>query len=204
MYRTVLSLLVGASLVAGCAVYPESTPVATPLRPALLPTWAVGDQIVTADRDGGQMQTWTVVATKGDRVSWESDQGESYTGFRNFVIPEIEWTSALWGSGSEEILKIDDDIFPLRVGKRMSIASQGSTSRSPEGWNAVRECRVVSQENITVTAGTFDTYKVVCTTDILRLTWYYAPEVEAPMVFIREQKATPLEPWIRVTQTVRR
>ena len=170
----ILGAVVGA--LASCTPGPETKPVTTALAPALQPDHGVGDIYVWQTKDG--LVTDEVVAIRDGLVSWESSDGGSWTGSSDFALPATRWSDpAEYGDGEQAATEIRGAVFPLAVGNDMTMTVEGRSDRYPEGWRNRRDCEVESQENITVPAGSFDSYKVVCVSGKRTRTYFYAPEV---------------------------
>ena len=68
-------------------------------------------------------------------------------------------------------------LFPLEVGNKMSFNVVGKSTNWPDGWKEKRTCKVTAQERVTVEAGDFDAFKVVCNDEWRTRTWYFSPSV---------------------------
>jgi len=88
------------------------------------------------------------------------------------------------GDGSQEVADVEGELFPLEVGKTMRMRVTGSGTRFPEGWEVARTCEVVAEERVTVPAGTYDMFKIVCRQGKRTYTWYYAPEIAHPVFYL--------------------
>ena len=75
-------------------------------------------------------------------------------------------------------------LFPLKVGNAAKWKVRGKSSKGNE-WSTTRSCKVRGTANVTVPAGNFDTYHVVCTDDWTIRQWYFSPEVRLNVVSIR-------------------
>lgn len=175
MFRLlVVGVIVGA--LASCTTGPETKPVTTALSPALQPDDAVGDTYVWDTGEG--LVTDQIVAIRDGYVSWESSDGGSWTAATDFALPATRWSDpAEHGEGEQKATEIRGAVFPLQVGNDMTMKVEGRSDRYPDGWRNRRDCEVKSQENITVPAGSFDSYKVVCVSGKRTRTFFYSPEV---------------------------
>jgi hypothetical protein len=148
------------------------------MPPANAPDPAVGKTLVY-EREDGRLEQNAITAIDADgKVTWESTNGSTWTVIHPFAghvqwkTPDDEGTQSFTG----------DSMFPLEVGRTMQISYSGQ-STSEGSWSGTRNCEVESQESIGVKAGTFDTFKVVCTQGgnpsrpSRTRTFYYAPEV---------------------------
>ncbi len=125
-----------------------------------LPTYAVGESFTYDDG-----RTDTVIARRGDTVTWRSANGIIRKGYRNFLIPFFEWQNRTRRSRSQ-ITARPNMLWPLATGNKQSfevkqtvVSNDGlTTNEIKQSW----QCIVEGTERITVPAGTFDTYRVSC------------------------------------------
>ena len=155
-------------------------PAAATLAPARSPELQPGATFVFRQRDGEEV-TSRVVAVDGSDETWQSDNGWTWTG-KEFFWPIESWQSE-GGGGSQEISGDPDALFPLMVGEQVAYRYQGQSQSVQAGFSGQGRCEVAAAEQITVPAGTFDTYKVVCvqgedlSAPYRTRTWWYAPAV---------------------------
>ena len=187
MSRAAIAAIIGAALLIGACQSAKpppaglsAAPVAVTLPPGRLPVLESGATFVFRKRDGAEV-TSRVVAVEGDDVTWQADNGWTWTG-KAFFWPVERWQSDGAG-GSQEISGDPAALFPLMVGERVAYRYQGRSQDEQAGWSGQGRCEVAAAEQITVPAGTFDTYKVVCEqgedlSDPYRVrTWWYAPAI---------------------------
>ncbi len=161
-----LVLLAGIVLaLSGCSTFIDRSPgttqnssLALPLAP--MPSYRVGDSFTYSDG-----QTETVMALRGDKITWRTNFGVVRAGTRNFFIPFKTWQNSQRRSEAETTAPAGM-LWPLKVGNKGSFElwqtvedNDGSNSRQ---YNQKWVCVVKGTEKITVTAGTYDTYKVSC------------------------------------------
>ena len=138
------------------------------------PIFGVGDRY----RFDNPEITWEVTAVHGERVYWQSAGGDEQVTSTNPLLPAFAWQSARRGSGQRIISNQAGDIFPLKVGARMTFRSTVSTDKPPFGWEFEWSCDVVGKERVTVPAGEFDSFRVQCGRQGSReLSFYYVPEI---------------------------
>jgi hypothetical protein len=187
MSRAALAAMIGAALVIGACQSPRPTPAqlspapaAAALAPGRLPVLESGATFVFRKPDGAEVSS-RVLAVEGDDVTWQSDNGWTWTG-KAFFWPVERWQSESAG-GSQEISGDPRALFPLTVGERVAYRYHGRRQDQQAGWSGQGRCEVAAAEQITVPAGTFDTYKVVCEQgeDLSKpyriRTWWYAPAI---------------------------
>ena len=138
------------------------------------PVFSIGDRY----RFDNPEITWEVTAVHGERVYWRSASGDEQVTSSNPLLPAFAWQSTRRGSGQRIISNRSGDLFPLKVGAKMSFRSTVSTDKPPFGWEFEWSCEVVGKANITVPAGVFDSFRVLCGRQGSReLTFYYVPEI---------------------------
>ena len=187
MKPAAIAATLGAALLIGACQSPTPTPPAlTPapaaaaLPPARLPALQPGATFVFRKGNGEEI-TSRVVAVDGSDVTWQADNGWTWTG-KAFYWPVQSWQGEGAG-GSQEISGDPAALFPLMVGERVAYRYQGRSRAEQSGWSGQGRCNVAAAEQITVPAGTFDTYKVVCeqgedlSAPYRTRTWWYAPEI---------------------------
>ena len=159
---------------------PEEVAMA-PLRKAPpAPRYLPGTRYLYAN---GEVQE--VVAVDGEEVRWRSDDGESAIRNRNFMLPPLAWSDgeisyhstvdrtpdALWQKSAD-----GNAVFTV-ITKRRDGGGPESVIESRTQWS----CRLAAAERITVIAGSFDTFKMICDrlaadgTPDLERSWSYAP-----------------------------
>jgi len=122
--------------------------------------------------------TWEVTAVHGQRVYWRSASGDEQVTSTNPLLPAFAWQSKRRGSGQRIISNKTGDIFPLKIGARMTFRSTVSTDKPPFGWEFEWSCDVMGKERVTVPAGAFDSFRVECGRRGSReFVFYYVPEI---------------------------
>lgn len=152
-----------------------------PLPQASLPSYRPGTRF---DYTGGRVER--VVAVEDSRILWEREDGDRYTMARNFILPRLqaEQPRTLL---SHRVFDDPDAIWPLEVGRSTVFRTERRETRRSSNETRSRiltyECEVAETRRLTVPAGTFDTFRIVCTRyrangrwALLR-TWYYAPSL---------------------------
>jgi len=161
----------------------SSTPVSEELPPANLVTYAEGSKW-TWDR-GGNVETSEVVSIDGDLLKFEQNNGCTYTRHADMFGPEISYENCGGRGAVLEIVNTKGQIWPLKVGNRQSWTFQSDVSGQKD--SQTRSCVVDSQEQITVPAGQFDTYKIVCKSPGQNRTSYYAPSVKSNVKIVNKK-----------------
>lgn len=179
-----------ALTIAACAPTVETTPVTAELPPAEIGDFPVSSEWTGLDK--GNKTTMTLVKAKGDRRSFQSTTGCSWTESVNFLAPTLEWENCDGNSGSQTIGETSGEIWPLQVGRTQAWSLTGKNGTG-DTWQTTQTCEVESAERITVPAGSFDAYKVVCRDTWNVRTWYYAPALKETVFYTRMHKKRGLE-----------
>lgn len=152
---------------------PAKAPLAQ-LPPAPQPLYQPGDTYVFND-DGNVVQE-QVVGVTPDRVTWTNDSGLIWTTTNELVTPQLSWSShPELGRGRQSIIGNPGTLFPLQEGNIVAYGIRGSSEKVPTGWEDEVRCVVAGQEDVTVPAGTFTTYRIDCKRKNVDTSLYYAP-----------------------------
>jgi len=155
----------------------QASPLRERLPPMTAPALRPGDSYVFRFPNGVE-QTETVIAVSGDRVSWRIPSGATWTTVTGTMFDTSRWSgSAGYGDGRQQFSGNYADLFPLRVGNDARYVAKGDSSKQRSGWTRRWTCTVPSEESITVVAGTFETYRVMCYRPGQLRTYFYAPAI---------------------------
>ncbi len=174
----------------GCATIPQSS--GSSLSSAPLPSYKQGTTFVYSD---GKWET--VMDTSPEMVTWSDYRNYVSSGPRDFTRRRTKWETKTrsgtrqYGPRADLFFKSDTSLWPLRAGNIANYSETGTwvdkdgveTSYQTE-WS----CEVDGTERVSVMAGEFDTWKIVCkryyvskskSKSNLRevKTWYYSAEV---------------------------
>lgn len=169
---------VSNTLLAKLAVSDGPLPVPKPrhgLDGKVKPAYEPGDIFVYSD---GRVET--VAGVEGDQIVWKNNRGVHFTTHRNFILPP-DFGIAV----PQDEAKAADALWPLEIGKEIQFAVTSEVGHLPPpgangGSAQSRRCRVDGVDKITVAAGTFDTFRIVCqgvAAPPLTRVWYYAPRI---------------------------
>jgi hypothetical protein len=157
-----------------------------------LPTYRLGTTFVYSDG------SWeTVVSNSAGQVTWRDHRGYDSSGSADFTRRRAQWqTRTRQGSRQFEArqdlwVRQKTSLWPLQIGNVASYSEIGVWQQQGEPENAYRAnwaCEVEGTERVSVMAGEFDTWKIVCKRyaagrvsgkSHLReiKTWHYAPEI---------------------------
>ena len=158
------------------------------LPPAELPVRRVGDKSVYLNKKG-KVETYEVTGVDSESTSGQSiDDGCSWTSVNGFG-PVIEWSECSGGSGTRTIKKRKGGLFPLEVGNKASWKFRGKNNKG-DSWSDTRKCNVKGTANVTVPAGSFDTFHIVCSENWARWELHYAPELGVDVTYRRKPRGT--------------
>ncbi|MFO1058705.1 MAG: hypothetical protein U1E53_17265 [Dongiaceae bacterium] len=186
----VLALGLGALM--GCANQGSAVPagVAKPvaaaaIAPAPAPVYQTGQKFSYSDGTATIVQTVTV---SSDGVqSWTSSDGWEWSK-KAYLERGRSWKSKDGEMGRQDFTADLDAIFPLQVGKTVTTQYSGSSNKDGS-WTGTQTCNVADTESVTVPAGTFDTYKVVCRfgknpdQPYTTITHWYAPKAGTDVLY---------------------
>ena len=180
-HRIATSSALAAALVIGACQAPvETKPASKDLGEADLQAFAVGSEWLGL-RNGKEHST-VLVSREGDVATFEASGGCRYTRTDNVFSPATKFTNCRGNTGSQTITGVEGSIWPLKIGNTQSWSLTGRNTAG-NTWSTTRRCEVESAERITVPAGEFDAYKVVCKDSWRTRTWYYAPDVKSAVLF---------------------
>ncbi len=174
--------LVATSLVGCATIFGTADHNSPDLAPAYVPTYRAGDFYKF---DNGV--TERVVEIDGDIVHWAVGKVFTFATYRQPELPRPEW-HAPTARAVQVLDEIPDDLWPLQVGNRAQFRSVNTLTKAAGGqdieYTEHRSCEVEDTETVTVPAGKFDTFLIVCDRFIgnrrswtgTRI-WHYAPDL---------------------------
>ncbi len=170
-----LPLLFALAIVAGYqSAKAETAAVKAELAPAQAPTFTVGSKMTWRER-GKDDLTSEVVSVDGNKVTLQSDNGCNSTFTSDGFNLWTRWENCGGNTGSSTFER-PGGIFPLEVGKKETYKARGKNDKG-NTWSSTWTCRVTETDSVTVPAGSFDTYHVVCKDKWRRKDYYFAPEL---------------------------
>ena len=154
------------------------------LPPGEHTTYAFGDRSVWRNQEQDEI-TVVVTGVKRGIVSYLVSNGCTFTSFRaSFYAQGPRWKNCEGSTGTAKVTRVGKSrLFPLKVGNAAKWKVRGKSSKGNK-WSTTRSCKVRGTANVTVPAGNFDTYHVVCTDDWTIRQWYFSPEVGLNVVSI--------------------
>lgn len=190
--RPLLLLAFASALLAGCSSIGDfgsriggtSSPEDR-LAPAPAPIYAAGDTFVFSEN--GQATREQVVSVAPDRVVWTNDSGLIWTKDTSLVTPQLRWSShPELGRGQQTVIGSPEQLFPLQEGNVIAYSVRGSAENAPAGWQEEHRCAVSGQEDVTVPAGTYTTYRIDCQRKDFLDTYFYSPVVQNYVLRVRD------------------
>ena len=193
MIAVIFSL--AAATFSGCAT--QGIAPGPDLEPAGIPQYLAGTTFVYANG------TWeTVIAATPDKVTWKNHRGYISAGSPDFTYRRSEWQTRK-RQGNRHFSPRTDISYPPATSLWPLAAEKGAAFRENGQWRetqgpektytSIWSCEVQGTERVSVLAGEFDTWKIVCkryaanrygsASKVKEVkTWYYAPEVNHPVL----------------------
>ena len=176
--------------VSGCATAPRSAgPI---LNPAPLPSYREGTTFIYSDG------TWeSVMDASAETVTWKDYRKYISSGPRDFTRRRTKWQTKNrsgtreYGLRGDLIAESDTILWPLSVGNTANYTESG-TWQDKDGtetnYQSLWSCKVAGTVSVSVMAGEFATWEIVCKRYNLSKrksqsklrevkAWYYAPAV---------------------------
>jgi hypothetical protein len=186
-------IVVVALALAACQTTEETAelPASAELAPIEKPNHAVGTRFVFKRQDGQDVTlTFTARADDGSYTVANSE-GCTYTRpDNNRFAPDTSWRGCDGTEGTQQIHASEGSIWPLKVGATQRWTYDGKNSNG-QSWRGTRTCEVPAAVRVTIAAGAFDAFKVVCRDEgegfHATRTWYVAPALQgATALYLRE------------------
>lgn len=160
--NAIFMALVGMVVLGACQAdrAVQTAPVVNPMQPLEARRAVVGDQFVylTEKSDQTSMTTREVSA---DRVAFEDESGCRFSDKGSSFAPSPDWSNCGGSAGTQVSRRLGGSIFPLAIGNSESWHYSG-TNTNGDRWESKLDCTVPGVVDVTVPAGTFDTYYVRC------------------------------------------
>lgn len=178
--RRVACLLLAAVTSACAALERGAPPEDLGLAPAPLVSPRPGDKL-TWDRGYSE----TVVTVRGEELDWRYDNGNTFSSYRNFLLPPTRWDNRE-SKARSDIRAAPSLLWPLEVGKKAKFRVVQRVTRkvsnTEQAYVDEWDCAVMGTERVTVPVGTFDTYRLRCRmfwsgSIVEQAEWNYAPSL---------------------------
>ena len=172
-----LSFIFALAIVANCQSTKAET--APELAPAPAPTFAVGSKM-TWREDGKGDLTSEIVSVNGNKVTLQVDNGCISTFTSDGFNLWTRWENCNGNTGSSTFER-PGEIFPLEIGKKETYKARGKSDKG-HSWSSTWTCKVTETASVTVPAGSFDAYHVVCKSKWIRKDYYFSPELSSSII----------------------
>ena len=174
----------------------EIGPVSAPLGPMAKPELRVGDTALWRTKKGEEW-TRTVVEVDAKSATFEESDGCTFTRQHEVFAETEEWSNCgSDGSGTFSLTK--GEIWPLKAGKKWWHKFVGKTVKGKK-WKYKKVCTVKEEVRVSVPAGEFDTYHVVCNTgNNIKKHYYVSPDIGKNVMYKRIDKYGRQAPRSRV------
>jgi len=176
----------GMLLLAGCASLQESA-IWNP--PAIGSTWQMSQR-----NTGSYGKDAEIMLTRED-ATYDGHPVVAVTsttqGFTLMITPDAKWR-AIVGRDGKPMVTYDPPIgyvYPLKVGKSWSTHHRENNLALKRVSEFDYTCNVESFEKVTVKAGTFGAFKIVCDNELSRTVTWVSPEVGLNIKADLERKA---------------
>lgn len=149
------------------------------------PTFRVGDSL-SYETGVGQGPIF-VTAVEPGRISWADNAGNKWVSFADPTIPPREEYNATTGITTKRIfVPAEPTLFPLEPGKRVQYTTTVFRSGEPTPAIERNDCTVMRPQPLTIAAGGFDAWEILCQRENETDVYYYAPKIGAVVLTSRE------------------
>ena len=182
--RCVFTVLFTVFTLWSCATF--RYPPGPALDPAPYPKYTVGTTFVYSD---GTRETVTKISPT--IVTWRDGEGNRFKRSADFIYNPVEWETGRRHGTRRFSLRNQETLWPLQKGKSIRYVEDGNwvdETGSERSYQALWTCEVMGTESVSVLAGNFDAWKIVCkrysvaatsnrSRKIEEKAWYYAPQI---------------------------
>ena len=158
----------------------ETKPASAELAPGERRSLAVGHKSVWKQR-GGKELTWITAKLDGSTAEIHSSDGCKAVIDWSSYAPALAWRDCSGNTGSRKIDGHSGSLFPLAVGNTESWRYTGRNHKG-KTWSGAMTCKVAGTANVTVPAGNFDTYHVICRDGSSRQDRWFSPELGSTVI----------------------
>ena len=158
----------------------ETAPAKAELPPGVRRVLAVGGKSVWKQR-GGKELTWKTVKLDGSIAEVHGSNGCKAVTDLSSYSPTMAWRDCSGSTGSQKMEKHSGGLFPLAVGNTESWKYSGRSDKGST-WSGTKSCKVAGTANVTVPAGNFDTYHVICREKSARYDYWFSPELGSTVI----------------------
>ncbi len=158
----------------------ETASAKAELPPGVRRPLKVGDKSVWKQSNGKEL-TWKTVKLDGSIAEVHGSNGCKAVTDLSSYSPSLGWRGCSGHTGSHKIEKRSGRLFPLAVGNTEHWQFSGRNDKG-NTWSGRRNCKVAGTANVTVPAGNFDAYHVVCRENSARYDYWFAPELGSTVI----------------------
>ena len=133
-----------------------------------------------SQRDG-EVRESTLIALTDAEETWRNLDGCEFSRPTTDFGPDYRWSGCGGADGSQEV-SVNGSIWPIQVGSTVSYDFKGKNNDG-DTWNGTRRCEVKEEARVTVPAGSYDTFHVVCEDPWRSRHWYVSPELEVSVLY---------------------
>ena len=156
-----------------------TAPAKAELPPGIRRPLAVGDKSVW--KQDGKELSWKTAKLDGSIAEVHGSNGCKVVIDLSTFSPALSWRNCSGSAGSQKMEKRSGGLFPLAVGNTESVRFSGRNEKG-NTWSGMRSCKVAGTANVTVPAGTFDTYHVVCRENSARYDYWFSPKLGSTVI----------------------
>ena len=157
----------------------ETAPVKAELPPGVRRPLAVGDKSVW--KQDGKELSWLTVKLDGTIAEVHGSNGCKAVVDLSTFSPVLSWRNCSGSAGSQKMETRSGGLFPLAVGNTERVRFKGRNEKG-NTWSGMRSCKVAGTANVTVPAGNFDTYHVICRENSARYDYWFSPELGSTVI----------------------
>ena len=107
------------------------------------------------------VERWEATAVDNQNIAWINNNGDTKLTTLSDILPSLRWDGEQ-KSGRRVITSVSGGLHPLAKGKKISFHEDVLSTRPPGVYSGYKECEVLGQAEVTVPAGTFQTWQVLC------------------------------------------
>lgn len=122
------------------------------------------------------------VAGDDEVASYVRSDGCEWTRTTRGFAPATDWSTCP-STGKSTVTVLDDSLWPLQVGNKITYQVRGNSSLIGRAWSSKRSCEVVDTVKVETVGGVYDTYKVICKERWGSRTWWLSPEVGTAVAY---------------------
>ena len=136
----------------------------------------------------------------------KDSDGCTWTSMTSMFAPDSMWTNCDGRSGTHEIIETRGNPWPLSHETMFQYEFTGKWSDGLDGtWRSTRKCEVIEKVRVKVSAGEYDTYKLVCEDKWIKRTYWVSPKLSHSVAYEREHKTMGVAQanWFDIEQSYR-